>query len=214
MGDLIINIMYIVIIFIGIWYIIKDFSTITTGILISFLTIIPKIYSSFRVLLNVNISSKIIKNSMEKLDEIYSIEPETNIYDGINIDDIYSIEFIDVSFKYGDGLFEVKKLNFKVEKGEKLGIVGMSGGGKTTLFDLITRIIIPNEGQILINNIDHQRNQHRNNSSHKCILETTIENIQVTVCKSMKICYSLSIQNHTIRKSCQIFHSLSRHLSS
>lgn len=61
MGDLIINIMYIVIIFIGIWYIIKDFSTITTGILISFLTIIPKIYSSFRVLLNVNISSKIIK---------------------------------------------------------------------------------------------------------------------------------------------------------
>lgn len=45
---------------------------------------------------------------MEKLDEIYSIEPETNIYDGINIDDIYSIEFIDVSFKYGDGLFEVK----------------------------------------------------------------------------------------------------------
>lgn len=36
MGDLIINIMYIVIIFIGIWYIIKDFSTITTGILISF----------------------------------------------------------------------------------------------------------------------------------------------------------------------------------
>lgn len=154
MGDLIINIMYIVIIFIGIWYIIKDFSTITTGILISFLTIIPKIYSSFRVLLNVNISSKIIKNSMEKLDEIYSIEPETNIYDGINIDDIYSIEFIDVSFKYGDGLFEVKKLNFKVEKGEKLGIVGMSGGGKTTLFDLITRIIIPNEGQILINNID------------------------------------------------------------
>ena len=91
---------------------------------------------------------------MEKLDEIYSIEPETNIYDGINIDDIYSIEFIDVSFKYGDGLFEVKKLNFKVEKGEKLGIVGMSGGGKTTLFDLITRIIIPNEGQILINNID------------------------------------------------------------
>lgn len=30
----------------------------------------------------------------------------------------------------------------------------MSGGGKTTLFDLITRIIIPNEGQILINNID------------------------------------------------------------
>ena len=67
---------------------------------------------------------------------------------------------------------------------------------------------------VLIDNIDHQRNQHRNNSSHKRILETTIEDIQVAVSKNMKICNSLSIQSYTIRKSSQILHGLSRHLIS
>ncbi len=64
-----------------------------------------------------------------------------------------SIEFKNVSFKY-DKDYVLKNFNLKVKKGEKIGIVGTSGGGKSTLVNLLPRFYELEEGQILIDNID------------------------------------------------------------
>ena len=69
-----------------------------------------------------------------------------------NIDGV--IEFKNVSFKYHNeekNLFN--KLNLKIEKNQRVAIVGKSGQGKTSIFNLLLRYFDPDEGVILIDNI-------------------------------------------------------------
>ncbi len=60
------------------------------------------------------------------------------------------IRFNQVSFDYVDDLPVIQDLTFDIKPGEKLGIVGRSGAGKTTLVNLLLRLYDLREGQILI----------------------------------------------------------------
>lgn len=63
------------------------------------------------------------------------------------------LSFKDVSFSYRDGLPVLKRINFTVKPGETVALVGHSGGGKSTLVNLIPRFYEPDDGQILLDNI-------------------------------------------------------------
>lgn len=65
-----------------------------------------------------------------------------------------SVEFRDVSFAYPGGKQVLNALNFSIESGERVGIVGPSGGGKSTIFSLMQRFYEPDHGQILIDGCD------------------------------------------------------------
>jgi ABC-type multidrug transport system fused ATPase/permease subunit len=61
------------------------------------------------------------------------------------------IEFKDVSFRYGDkNSWALQDVNFKINKGQKIGIYGETGSGKSTLLDLLLGLLKPNNGLILI----------------------------------------------------------------
>ena len=65
-----------------------------------------------------------------------------------------SISFIDVSFKYGhDTPWILKGLTFNIPRGSKVGIIGITGSGKSTLVDVFMGLLIPTEGKILIDGI-------------------------------------------------------------
>jgi subfamily B ATP-binding cassette protein MsbA len=64
-----------------------------------------------------------------------------------------SIEFNQVSFAYEDKLV-LKEINFKLEKGKTIALVGPSGGGKSTLADLVPRFYDPTSGGILLDGVD------------------------------------------------------------
>jgi ABC-type multidrug transport system, ATPase and permease components len=62
------------------------------------------------------------------------------------------IEFKNVSYKYPKAEnYTVKNINLKINKGEKLAIVGENGAGKTTLIKLLCGYYYPTEGEILVN---------------------------------------------------------------
>lgn len=93
--------------------------------------------------------------SMERINEF--METKTQILDHGKEDlkTINSIEFKNVSFIYPDtGIQALKNVSFQVKAGEKLGIVGKTATGKTTIMDLMVRMFEPTEGQILINGKD------------------------------------------------------------
>ena len=61
------------------------------------------------------------------------------------------VDFVDVSFSYpGQGQPALKGITFHVEPGETIALVGMSGGGKTTLVNLLPAFFVPTNGQILL----------------------------------------------------------------
>ncbi len=71
----------------------------------------------------------------------------------LNLDDVFDIKFENVNFTYKKtGIKVFESFNLKINKGEKLGIIGNIGSGKTTLLDLISRIYDPNEGIITFKN--------------------------------------------------------------
>ena len=94
----------------------------------------------------------------DRVFEIMNIEPHIkNIPNAIELKEFKNeIEFKNVSFNYEDSDVNVLNgLNFNVKRGEIIALVGPSGGGKSTLADLIPRFYDPTDGQILIdgNNI-------------------------------------------------------------
>jgi ATP-binding cassette, subfamily B, multidrug efflux pump len=64
------------------------------------------------------------------------------------------IRFEDVSFSYGDGETVIDGLSLTIRPGEKIGFVGRSGVGKTTLVNLLLRFFEPQQGRILTDGQD------------------------------------------------------------
>lgn len=72
--------------------------------------------------------------------------------DGKKVHEFKSIEFIHVSFKYPNtDVFILNDISFKIKKGEKIGLVGKNGSGKSTIIKLLLGLYKPNSGTILLN---------------------------------------------------------------
>lgn len=85
--------------------------------------------------------NEILENRLYE-DEIFGdkeVEPKKGV-----------LEFKNVTFGYPNEKITLKNFNLKIEPNKKIAIVGKSGQGKSTLFNLITRIFDPMEGEILL----------------------------------------------------------------
>jgi subfamily B ATP-binding cassette protein MsbA len=89
----------------------------------------------------------------ERVLSVYAINPTILTGDKNFPKNIEKIEFKDVMLKYND-LVALKHINLTAMKGEKVALVGDSGGGKSSLINLLIRFYDTNEGKILFNDID------------------------------------------------------------
>jgi ATP-binding cassette subfamily B protein len=66
-----------------------------------------------------------------------------------------SIVFDNAGLSYtNDGNFAIRNVSFEIKKGQKVALVGVTGGGKSTLINLLLRFYDPTEGRVLVDGID------------------------------------------------------------
>jgi subfamily B ATP-binding cassette protein MsbA len=127
---------------------------ITLGEFVSFLAALMLAYQPVRALAGINIG---IQEGISAAKRVYDlIDQKNEIYHDKNAPSLKinnaSIEFKNISFTYPDGTQALKNLSTKISGGSKVGLVGVSGSGKTTFLNLIPRFFYLKNGSILIDN--------------------------------------------------------------
>jgi subfamily B ATP-binding cassette protein MsbA len=125
---------------------------ITLGEFVSFLAALMLAYQPVRALAGINVG---IQEGITAAKRIYEIIDQKNeIYNDENAPSLKlknaTLEFKNISFTYPDGTHALKNLSAKIEGGKKVGLVGISGSGKTTFLNLIPRFFNLEYGTILI----------------------------------------------------------------
>lgn len=130
---------------------------ISLGQLITFNTLLVYFMNPLQNLINLQSTLQEGYVAGERLVDILDQETEKkNELHKIHIDKIKGdIEFKNVSFRYGEGKLVLDNINFFINAGEKVALIGETGCGKTTLAMLLLKFFIPEKGEIFVddNNI-------------------------------------------------------------
>lgn len=104
-----------------------------------------------------------IKGSQASLNAVLILMNKIKIYK--NIHHVNKIEFNseillnNISFSYGKNLPSIiKNVDFKIKKGQKIGIIGSTGSGKTTFINLIMGLLQPSNGMITVDGLEINEN--------------------------------------------------------
>ncbi len=150
---LIINLATIAIVFVSTKYI--ETGTVEIGSMMAFIQYMATILMSFLILLVIILNIPRVIVSIKRINEILNQDISVMDNGHIKLKKLESIEFKNVYFRYDTAESDMlKNLSFRVEKGQKIGIIGSSGSGKTTIVNLLLRHIDASKGSILINGID------------------------------------------------------------
>lgn len=128
----------------------------TAGSFASFVTSLLLLYKPVKTLGNTLTNIQNIFVAMGRVFELFDVKPEiTDAPDAIEMKSLdRDIKFENVEFEYVKDVPVIKNLNLTVNKNETLAIVGNSGGGKSTLVNLLPRFYDIKSGSIKFDDVD------------------------------------------------------------
>ena len=115
--------------------------------------LLPSITNILRSVQNLRYNDSVIELINKELNDYWLNEKEINKQNIPKKFDFEEICFDNVFFKYNSNeqSFFLKNLNLKIKKKDKIGVMGKTGSGKTTMINLLTGLLSPDKGHILIN---------------------------------------------------------------
>ncbi len=153
--------------FIGFILFYGGYITISAGVVIAFIQYISMLIRPLRQIADRfnNIQRGLVgaERVLGVMDEDYAM-PNTGIVKKDHFDG--KIEFENVRFAYDDKQEVLKGIDFKVNPGETVAIVGATGAGKSTIISLITRLYDINSGRIVIDDVEVKDYELYNLRSH------------------------------------------------
>ncbi len=93
------------------------------------------------------------RTHIDRINQFLNWKPKYNKIDTIELDKFISLEFKNVYFSYPNApdRFVLNNVSFKINKGDKIAILGENGSGKSTILKLMLGLYVPTTGEILIN---------------------------------------------------------------
>ena len=131
--------------------------TLSIGEMVMFVAYIDRLYAPLRRLIN---SSTTLTQSLASMDRVFEfVDEKYDILDRENTKPMKAVHgevrFENVSFRYEEKEeYVLKNLTLNVRQGETVALVGMSGGGKSTLVSLLPRFYDVTKGKILLDGVD------------------------------------------------------------
>lgn len=121
--------------------------------LIFYIIITPVIGTTLTKIMFMSEDAMIVNDAIKRIDEVLKEKPLPEcrkVQEPFN----YSITLEEVSYSYDGKKNALDHISLSIEQGQKAALVGPSGGGKTTLANIVTRFFDPQKGRILIGNVD------------------------------------------------------------
>ena len=132
--------------------------TFTIGNLASFIAYTNQYMKPFNEIASVNECISLASASLRRINDLLEVDIDKDIAENPADfeQNIENIEINNLDFGYSENHLTLKNINFKLNKGEKLAIVGTTGSGKTTIINLIMRFYNPQTGELDFNNISYR----------------------------------------------------------
>ncbi|MBP2643342.1 MAG: transporter ATP-binding protein [Firmicutes bacterium] len=129
--------------------------TLAIGKVMAFVNYLIQIMSSFIMVVMLGLNFSRSKVSADRINEVLQTVPSIQDNDSSVGMRCFDVEFKNVSFKYNEHSENVlTDISLKIKEGEKVGIIGGTGSGKSSLVNLIPRLYDATEGQVFIGGID------------------------------------------------------------
>lgn len=143
-------------------------ATLTLGEMVLILQLIAQIRRPLFAMSFILSRIQMAESGSKEYFEILNLESKENFEKTINLEKLKdaTIEFKNISFQYEAGEKVLNNVSFKIDKREKVALVGHSGAGKTTIINLILKFYDPTGGNIFLKNKNYKGLDHafiRNN---------------------------------------------------
>ncbi|MFM1575129.1 ABC transporter ATP-binding protein, partial [Helcococcus ovis] len=138
---------------IGAYIISQNIEMISIGELISILSLVSILYVNINNIFRTNIEIKKHDAENHKLFSYLTLIGE-DTKDKINLNSIDSIKINKLSFSYNENKSIIKDFDFECKKGDFIGLIGKSGVGKSTIFNLLLKFYDVENNIIFYNDID------------------------------------------------------------
>lgn len=149
------GIMYIIVVLFGGLFLVEG--KMSSGDIVAFILYVQTLLTTVRRIVEFTEQFQRGMTGIERFTEIMGQDIEIfDDDDAVDLEDVKGkIEIKDVSFKYNNNSENVlNNISFTINPGQKVALVGPSGGGKTTLCNLIPRFYDVEDGEILVEGID------------------------------------------------------------
>ena len=152
MMNLILNLGLSIVIIVGAFRV--NSGTTEPGKIVAFLTYFTIILNAMLSITRMFVLYSKGSASAMRISEVLEEDEDIVIKNEDYIESKYHIEFNNVSLSYNKDVNAISNINFKLKRGETLGIIGATGSGKTTIIKLLMKFYEVDEGKIRINGYD------------------------------------------------------------
>jgi len=137
----------------GIWFTKGGISTTLVLNILFYIILTPILTVTMTKIMFQSENNMLLEDAMKRMDNVLSLEPLKETQNAKNPAD-NSVELRHVSYSYDEKTQALKDISLSIKGGQTVAFVGPSGGGKTTLANVISRFFDVKEGEVLIGGIN------------------------------------------------------------